>query len=436
MTSGNRQPNWDIYESALLLEAVYNVENGKEAKRDAIKRVSLMLRCIGINRGFQVDDTFRNINGITFQYQSMEFSALGRTGTTHKTGSKIFDETVAMYKADKTRFDSILAAAYSLADATKTSTQDNNASKQNQDDMNTDFKGFLLSQGRKEESAEWIINNFILISEYAVEKKIITTPLLNMTNVKEFSKAVNNIQQNKFFRILKKDLYRFLLSYSKVFISFLRNPTTSKTAESISVPLKHEAAYIVTETDKALVDKYGGLFSQIYEVLKTNEKHVFLTAGQISEAVTSDPESVSEILRRASWAEKLSDGYILGRNTTKETNIEFDIELAFGDPSNVEKVVIENFRRGFRPTSIMDRNRFLSLYESLFGNSISSEALLNEVQQKCFRFDDRYFLPKALVSRTVAQEMADYLVNYFSSKEILFNNVLFSLYEEKFESYI
>ena len=78
MSNASKQPKWDIYEAAILLEAVLSVEDKKEAKKDAIGRVSAELRNIAIARGLSIDETYRNINGITFQYQIMEFSALGR----------------------------------------------------------------------------------------------------------------------------------------------------------------------------------------------------------------------------------------------------------------------------------------------------------------------------------------------------------------------
>ena len=85
MTSPSQQPRWDIYEAAILLEAVLNVDAQKETRRDAIKRVSSTLRKLAKQRGLDIDDTFRNENGITFQFQSMEFSAFGKESTTHKT---------------------------------------------------------------------------------------------------------------------------------------------------------------------------------------------------------------------------------------------------------------------------------------------------------------------------------------------------------------
>lgn len=115
MALPSQQPRWDIYEAAILLEAVLNVDAQKETRKEAITRVSDTLRNLAKRRGLNIDDTFRNENGITFQFQSMEYSALGKENSTHKIGSKLFDEVVALYRKDKPEYNKILATAHSEA---------------------------------------------------------------------------------------------------------------------------------------------------------------------------------------------------------------------------------------------------------------------------------------------------------------------------------
>lgn len=67
---------------------MYNVELGLEKRKDAILRVSNALRQMAVNQGMVVDDTYRNVNGITFQMQSMEHAAFGRISSAKKIGSK------------------------------------------------------------------------------------------------------------------------------------------------------------------------------------------------------------------------------------------------------------------------------------------------------------------------------------------------------------
>lgn len=300
------------------------------------------------------------------------------------------------------------------------------------------FKVWLIAEGNKEKKANWIIKSFELVSKYALEKKIIFVGLLDIDEIKEFHKAIEAIQSNKFFRVLKKDLYKFLLSNSKMYISFLKNRDLKKSIEyEPNHAISQDILYIVSDADNALYEKFGERISEVYRTLKINDRHVYLTVQQISASISMEPDVVLEILEKASWVQKRGDGYILGHNNYMgEQSIAFDVSKTFEEPTKVECVLKENFRRGFRPTSIMDKNRFVSLYSDKYNKEISTDEVVAEVKKKCFKFDDRLFLPKALVGLDTVQNIIEYLTKYFIQKDILFYNVLYSAFEDKFESYI
>lgn len=104
-----RQAPWNKYEAAVLLQGVLDVQNGKLSRMDAIKEVSVQLRKMALNSGVEIDDTYRNVNGISFQMCSMESAYYGRT--IMKPATKLFCETVSMSKKD---FSQTLLDAYSL----------------------------------------------------------------------------------------------------------------------------------------------------------------------------------------------------------------------------------------------------------------------------------------------------------------------------------
>lgn len=436
MTSASRQPKWDIFEAAILLEAVLNVDAQTEKKKDAIKRVSTTLRSMAINKGRNIDDTFRNVNGITFQFQSMEFSLLGKQSSTHKTGSKIFDEVVVLYRDDTTEYNRVLATAHANAnvDPGKNSASGTNICISDQKDS---FRDWLVSEGRTESKANWIIDSFDQVSQYAIEKKIIKEELLSISNIKMWNNAVHSIQSYKFFRVLKRDLYRFLQSYSKIYVSFLKKNESMKDLISSNECMLSKDAYVITDIDEDLFEQFGEKVGKVYSALSKNDSHVYLTIEQISSITSIDSGSATAILEKSSWAEKLGDGYILGQNnSSKLSTISFDVSEAFAEPNKVENVLKENFRRGFRPASIMDRNRFIALYEGKYNATVSVDDVIEEVKKSCFRFDDRFFLPKALVDKDTAQEISRYISEYFSQKDILFYNVLYGAFEDKCESFI
>lgn len=82
-----RQPSWDKYEAAILLEGLLTSMKGELTRSDAIKAVSRDLRVMALHRGMEVDEVYRNTNGISFQMKSMESAYLGRT--VFQTASKL-----------------------------------------------------------------------------------------------------------------------------------------------------------------------------------------------------------------------------------------------------------------------------------------------------------------------------------------------------------
>lgn len=61
---------WDKYEAIILLEAWLQVKAGVP-KLQMVNLVSYQLRTNALNQGIEIDDIFRNTNGISFQLMSM-----------------------------------------------------------------------------------------------------------------------------------------------------------------------------------------------------------------------------------------------------------------------------------------------------------------------------------------------------------------------------
>ena len=74
-----RQPSWDKYEAAILLEGLLASMKGELTRSAAIKVVSRDLREMALHRGVEIDEVYRNANGISFQMKSMESAYLGYT---------------------------------------------------------------------------------------------------------------------------------------------------------------------------------------------------------------------------------------------------------------------------------------------------------------------------------------------------------------------
>ncbi len=106
---GDRQRPWNIHEAAVLLEGCLEIHEGGLYRRVVISDVSRKLRTMAINQGELIDETFKNVAGITFQLQAME-SALGIEGS-YKPASQLFKDIVSLYHTDRPQYEKILHEA-------------------------------------------------------------------------------------------------------------------------------------------------------------------------------------------------------------------------------------------------------------------------------------------------------------------------------------
>lgn len=97
------------HEAVLLLDAYLNSIATGKPRLQAVKKVSADLRRSAINNGIEIDDVYRNVNGIHFQMASMESAYLGRT--VQKPATKLFTQTVALFRENRDEYDKILKEA-------------------------------------------------------------------------------------------------------------------------------------------------------------------------------------------------------------------------------------------------------------------------------------------------------------------------------------
>lgn len=109
---------WDEYETAILISACADYNAGRCTKKEAIKDVSQTLRKRAEENGIEIDDVFRNENGIT-----MQFKIINELLTQEKSGlrgaSKLFISMVELYKSDRIKFQEILMEARKTVEANK-----------------------------------------------------------------------------------------------------------------------------------------------------------------------------------------------------------------------------------------------------------------------------------------------------------------------------
>ena len=91
----SKQPKWDIFEAAILLDALLKVKGGIP-KAHMVNLVSFRFRQKAINQNIEIDEIYRNTNGITFQMISMD-SAYEQINM-GKNATKLFKEIAKLYR--------------------------------------------------------------------------------------------------------------------------------------------------------------------------------------------------------------------------------------------------------------------------------------------------------------------------------------------------
>lgn len=101
-----KQPSWNRFEAAILLEALVASIDGSLTRTEAIRYASDSLRKMAVNQGIEIDETFRNENGITFQLHSMESAYFGQTK--FKPATKLFTDIARVYHDTPNEFQRLL----------------------------------------------------------------------------------------------------------------------------------------------------------------------------------------------------------------------------------------------------------------------------------------------------------------------------------------
>lgn len=106
---------WDKYETALLFKAYENINCGENFNTEAVK-LSNALRQYAVNRGVEIDETYRNVNGMNMHLAQVQYLFTeGRKGL--PSSSKATREMHELYQSNYQDYLSLLKEAIRLSQA-------------------------------------------------------------------------------------------------------------------------------------------------------------------------------------------------------------------------------------------------------------------------------------------------------------------------------
>lgn len=110
-----RQPIWSSFEVALLIDEYWRIEKGEITKKQAVSEISSLFRQYAVNQGIDIDETYRNENGISMRFEELRYLFTGgKTGI--KNTSKLFRIIINYYQHNQKKYQSILSTAKTMFD--------------------------------------------------------------------------------------------------------------------------------------------------------------------------------------------------------------------------------------------------------------------------------------------------------------------------------
>ncbi len=208
--STNRQPNWNIYEAVILLDGYLEVLQNELPRRQIVKRISGELRQMAVTQGSVIDDVYRNEAGISYQMQSIESAYEGRK--IHVPASRLFEETVTIYRADRKRYDKLLNEARSMIAARRSHKE-----------------GFLkwASSNLPTKRSKWIEENILKIERFANEAKLISGSIFDITSISMLETILRTTEKSKIFQIKNRRLIKNITEDFQCYIQFCSQLQTS-----------------------------------------------------------------------------------------------------------------------------------------------------------------------------------------------------------------
>lgn len=306
MESNTRQPKWNIHEAVILLDAYLKSLQGECPKRKIIKRVSTELRQMAVNRGTFVDNSYRNENGISYQMQSMESAYKGFR--IYTPASKLFVETVTVYREDHELYDKLLDEARTMIVAQHGSKEE-----------------FLtwVAVNLPEKRFKWAEENLLKVEQFANAAKLIYGSIFDVIDTSTLNKILNYIEKSKIFQIKNRQFISYITEDLKCYVEFcLHRQTPCESTENIALGKSdYEPSEIDNEIKRMLKThyEYGFKYDSIRELIRFR---------QFADAMGITLPEKDEVLK----ASILSSGTVIDdRVYCKNDDMQQELQLIVGN---------------------------------------------------------------------------------------------------------
>ena len=472
---------WDIEEAVLMLDMLLKSIDGKLTRKEAIRQVSEKLRRRAVNRGITIDDIFRNENGITFQMSALEVAYTG-IKTKLKQPTKLFVETVNLYRNHRELYEEILKEAENVVEPT--SVQDEFCSY-----LSMQMPTFQLSDA------------YLMLSDiesFCLERKILQNKLFETTDLETIKRVVQTVDSNRVFRFTYKQNLKKMSTVIHAYYTFLKSykPDEEKEAKLIiqeAIPSLPDADSMKQKDDAVSPQDISVPATEKTKLTDLEERQKFndwmLSSGMSKATIASYMSSFGQCVKSVAnyklcetslWnvsnAEDASHIYdqLFGISEFYEYNKQQHnrfsaafrkfIEYRSGGspaslkPSQPARFAIEKmptrrqendpvlirykelldkyFQKGFRMESSLDMKKLRRFYQEQYGTELSDEDVLvcQDISSVTILHDGKAYLPDSMLSQEKKEKLLQYIEDRFSSGcDAIYYGALFTEFEETFQ---
>ena len=446
---------WDIEEAVLMLDMLLKSLDGKLTRKEAIRQVSEKLRRRAVNRGIEFDDIFRNENGITFQMSALEVAYTGRK-TKLKQPTKLFVETVNLYRNNRELYEEILKEAENVVEPT--SVQDEFCSY-----LSMQMPTFQLSDA------------YLMLSDiesFCLERKILQNKLFETTDLETIKRVVQTVDSNRVFRFTYKQNLKKMSTVIHAYYTFLKSykPDEEKEAKLIiqeAIPSLPDADSMKQKDDAVSPQDISVPATEKTKLTDLEERQKFndwmLSSGMSKATIASYMSSFGQCVKSVAnyklcetslWnvsnAEDASHIYdqLFGISEFYEYNKQQHnrfsaafrkfIEYRSGGspaslkPSQPARFAIEKmptrrqendpvlirykelldkyFQKGFRMESSLDMKKLRRFYQEQYGAELSDEddLVCQGISSVTILHDGKAYLPDSMLSQEKKEKLLQY----------------------------
>ena len=173
------------------------------------------------NRGFSIDDTYRNTNGISMQMVAMR-ATIFNIECKMRSHSKVFCEITNLYHTNRLEYETILGQAYNWINYNKEEQHMMREDKTTICSNKDAFSSWLQVKEIKKLSPNLIISAIEEVSEYATKHKVSKVSVWDISDENEFNDLRTKMQSMRLFRLLHKNSAKIFDMSWKYYIAFLK----------------------------------------------------------------------------------------------------------------------------------------------------------------------------------------------------------------------